>query len=127
MNKARVLVIDDDPNIRRTLHIGLSKAGYETFEARDGEEAFRLWQEKGAELVIADLHMPQKNGLEVILKLRAQSPSTPVIAISDGGRTKQIELLGDAKLLGAVRSIAKPFTLEEILAAVKEELDASRE
>jgi DNA-binding response OmpR family regulator len=81
----------------------------------------------GADLVIADLHMPYKNGLEVILELRAQSPSTPVIAISDGGRTKQIELLGDAKLLGAVRSLAKPFTIEQMLAAVQEELDKSRE
>jgi DNA-binding response OmpR family regulator len=81
----------------------------------------RLWRAEGADLVITDLHMPAKNGLEVIMELRAHSPSIPVIAITDGGRTKQVELLGDAKLLGAARILAKPFRLEEILAAVDEE------
>jgi DNA-binding response OmpR family regulator len=111
------------PSIRQTLRIALSKAGYEVLEARDGAEAVRLWKDTGADLVIADLHMPDKNGLEVILELRAQSPSTPIIAMSDGGRTKQIELLGDAKLLGAVRTVGKPFSLDEMLTAVRQELE----
>lgn len=121
--KRRILVADDDPSIRQTLRIALSKAGYEVLEARDGAEAVRLWKDTGADLVIADLHMPDKNGLEVILELRAQSPSTPIIAMSDGGRTKQIELLGDAKLLGAVRTVGKPFSLDEMLTAVRQELE----
>lgn len=125
--RGRILVIDDDPSIRQTLHIALTKAGYEVFEARDGEEATRLWRARGADLVITDLHMPDKNGLEVIIELRAHSPSTPIIAMSDGGRTKQIWLLGDAKLLGAVRTIAKPFTLGEMLTAVEQELDRKPE
>jgi DNA-binding response OmpR family regulator len=121
--KRRILVADDDPSIRQTLRIALSKAGYEVLEARDGAEAVRLWKDTGADLVIADLHMPDKNGLEVILELRAQSPSTPIIAMSDGGRTKRIELLGDAKLLGAVRTVGKPFSLDEMLTAVRQELE----
>lgn len=124
MLKKRVLIVDDDPGITRTLQIALSKAGYDVTEALDGQEALRLWREHGADLVIADLHMPDKNGLEVIMELRAFSPSTPVIAISDGGRTKQMGLLGDAKLLGAVRTVPKPFTLEEMLAAVAQELSS---
>jgi len=80
---------------------------------------------RGRILVIDD--MPDKNGLQVIMELRAHRASTPIIAMSDGGRTKQIEILGDAKLLGAVRIVAKPFTLEEMLTAVQQELDRKRE
>jgi DNA-binding response OmpR family regulator len=121
--RQRILVVDDDPSIRETLRIALSKAGYEVLQARDGEEATRLWRDQGADLIITDLHMPDKNGLEVIMELRAHSPSTPIIAMSDGGRTTQIGLLGDAKLLGAVRTVAKPFSLDEMLTAVRQELE----
>jgi DNA-binding response OmpR family regulator len=120
---ARILVIDDDQSIRRTLAIALGKAGYQVLEAGDGAEAMRLWREQGADLIITDLHMPDKNGLEVIMELRAFSRSIPIIAMSDGGRTAQFGLLGDAKMLGAVRSVAKPFRLEEMLNAVAQELD----
>jgi len=119
----RILVVDDDPTICRTLQIGLGKAGYEVVEARDGDGAMRLWRDVGADLVIADIHMPKKSGLELIKELRALSPSTPVIAMTDGGRSKNFNPLSYSKLLGAVRTIAKPFTLEEMLAMVKQELD----
>ena len=121
-NQRRILVVDDDPGIRRTLQIGLAKAGYDVFEARDGEEATRLWRDTGADLVIADIHMPKKSGLELIMELRTHSSSTPVIAMTDGGRSKNFNPLSYSKLLGAVRTIAKPFTLEEMLAMVKQEL-----
>ena len=121
--KQRILVVDDDPGICRTLQIGLGKAGYDVFAARDGDEATRLWRDTGADLVIADIHMPKKSGLELIIELRALSPSTPVIAMTDGGRSKNFNPLSYSKLLGAVRTIAKPFTLEEMLAMVKQELD----
>ena len=124
--RGRILVIDDDPSIRQTLGIALTKAGYKVLQARDGAEGTHLWREQGADLVITDLHMPDKNGLEVIMTLRAHSPSTPIIAMSDGGRTKQIGLLGDAKLLGAVRTIVKPFKLGEMLIAVKQELEGAQ-
>lgn len=121
--KQRILVVDDDPGICQTLHIGLGKAGYEVVEARDGDGAMRLWREIGADLVIADIHMPKKSGLEVIIELRALSPSTPVIAMTDGGRSRNFNPLSFSQLLGAVRAIAKPFTLEQMLAMVREELD----
>jgi len=121
--KQRILVVDDDPGICRTLQIGLGKAGYEVVEARDGDGAMRLWRDIGADLVIADIHMPKKSGLEVIIELRALSPSTPVIAMTDGGRSKNFNPLSYSKLLGAARTIAKPFTLEEMLAMVKQALD----
>lgn len=122
MTKRRILVIDDDATIRQTLDIALTKAGYEVLQARDGEEATRLWRDTGADLVIADIWMPKKGGLQVIRELRAHSPSTPVIAMTDGGRAKNFNPLSYSRLLGAVRTIAKPFTLEEMLAMVKQEL-----
>lgn len=122
MTKQRILVVDDDPSICRTLQIGLAKAGYEVFEARDGEEAARLWRETGADLVIADIYMPNKSGLQLIMELRDQSPSTPVIAMSDGGQTKNLNPMSYAEVLGAVQTIAKPFTLEKMVAMVNKEL-----
>lgn len=124
MAQQRILVVEDDPSIRRTIQIALSRAGYQVIEARDGHEAMRLWRDQGADLVITDLHMPDKNGIEVIMELRAVSPSPPIVAMTDGGRSKQIGLLGDAKLLGAVRVVAKPFKLEEMLAVVDQALRA---
>jgi DNA-binding NtrC family response regulator len=120
--RRRILVIDDDPGIRQTLHIALTKAGYDVLGARDGEEAIRLWHDQGADLVIADIYMPKKSGLQVIKELQAHSPSPPVIAITDGGRTKNLNPLSHAELMGAVRTIAKPFTLEKMLAEVERAL-----
>lgn len=119
MTKQRILVADDDPGIRRTLGIALTQAGYQVVEARNGDEALRLWRDQGADLVITDLHMPERNGLEVLMELRRASPSLPIVVMSDGGWSKQIEVLGDAKLLGAIRTLEKPFSLNEMLAVVK--------
>jgi DNA-binding response OmpR family regulator len=122
MTKRRILVVDDDPSICETLRIGLGKAGYRVSEARDGEEGLRLWREAGADLVIADVYMPNKSGLQLIMELQAESPSTPVIAMSDGGRSKNLNPMSYAEVLGAVQTIAKPFTLEDMLALVNKEL-----
>jgi len=123
MTKQRILVVDDDVSIRQALDIALTKVGYEVRQARDGEEATRLWRDSGADLVIVDIWMPKKGGLQVLRELRAHSPSTPVIAMTDGGRSRNLNPLSYSKILGAVRTIAKPFTLEGMLAMVKQELD----
>jgi len=123
MTKQRILVVDDDVSIRQALDIALTKVGYEVLQARDGEEATRLWRDSGADLVIVDIWMPKKGGLQVLRELRAHSPSTPVIAMTDGGRSRNFNPLSYSKILGAVRTIAKPFTLEGMLAMVKQELD----
>jgi two-component system, chemotaxis family, chemotaxis protein CheY len=122
MPKRRILVADDDPGIRRTLQIGLEKAGYEVIEARDGEEAARLWREDGVDLIIADIYMPNKSGLQLIMELRAHNSTIPVIAMSDGGRSQNLNPLIYSEVLGSVRTIAKPFSLEDMVAMVKAEL-----
>jgi DNA-binding response OmpR family regulator len=122
MPKRRILVADDDPSIRRTLQIGLVKAGYEVIEARDGEEATLLWREDGVDLIIADIYMPNMSGLQLIMELRSRNSTIPVIAMSDGGRNQNLNPLIYSEVLGSVRTIAKPFSLEDMVAMVKEEL-----
>jgi two-component system, chemotaxis family, chemotaxis protein CheY len=122
MTRARILVVDDDPSICGMLQAGLGKAGYELLIARDGEEASRLWRETGADLVIADIYMPHRSGLQLIMEVKDQSPTTPIIAISDGGRTENLNPLRYAEVLGRVRTLAKPFALDALLALVRQEL-----
>jgi len=120
----RVLIVDDDPSIRRTLQILLSQPGYSLTQASDGSEAVRLWRAHGGDLVITDLHMPEKNGIETIIELLTHSPGTRIIAMSGGGQTKRLDLLGDAAMLGAVLTIEKPFTIDEMMAVVGRALAA---
>jgi DNA-binding NtrC family response regulator len=118
----RIMVVDDDPGIRRALHLLLSRAGYRVIQARDGLEALRMWRDHGGDLVITDLHMPEKNGIETILELLTHSPGTRIIAMSGGGQTKRLDLLANTTMLGAVLTIEKSFTLSEMLTLVKQAL-----
>ena len=114
----RILIVDDDASIRRTLHLLLSKAGYEVIQASDGSEAVRLWREHGGDLVITDLHMPEKDGIQTIVELLSHTPGIRIIAMSGGGQTKRLNLLGNMALLGSILTIEKPFTLDEMITAV---------
>lgn len=121
----RILIVDDDPGIRRVLQVLLTQSGYQVTQASDGFEALRLWREHGGDLVITDLHMPEKNGIETILELLTHSPGMRIIAMSGGGQTKRLDLLGNATMLGAVFTLEKPFTLPEILSLVKRALNGA--
>lgn len=118
----RIMVVDDDPGIRRALHILLSRAGYRVTQARDGMEALRLWRDTGGDLVITDLHMPEKDGIEMIVELMSHTPGIRIIAMSGGGQTRRLDLLGNATMLGAVLTIEKPFTLNEMMSTVRRAL-----
>jgi DNA-binding NtrC family response regulator len=119
----RIMVVDDDAGIRRTLQILLSKAGYEVMQACDGSEAVRLWRDRGGDLVITDLHMPEKDGIQTIIELLSHSPGIRIIAMSGGGQTKRLDLLGNMALLGSVHTIEKPFTLAEMMTVVHRALN----
>jgi DNA-binding NtrC family response regulator len=125
MNKRsgqRILVVDDDPGIRRSLQALLKKAGYQVMQASDGSEAVRLCRDQGADLVITDLHMPKKDGIETIVELLSHTPGTRIIAMSGGGQTKRLGLLGNVALLGSVLTIEKPFTFAEMMSLVSRAL-----
>jgi DNA-binding NtrC family response regulator len=117
-NRRRIMVVDDDAGIRRSLHTLLSRAGHEVLQAANGLEAIQLWRNGGADLVITDLHMPQKDGIQTILELLTHTPGVPIIAMSGGGQTKRLDLLGNVTLLGSVLTIEKPFTLGEMMSMV---------
>jgi DNA-binding response OmpR family regulator len=124
--KLRVLVVDDDSSIRSSLAKMLTIAGYEVVLAEDGLEAARLWRERPADLVLLDLFMPEKDGLETIVELRAQSADVPIIAMSGGGARTKMDLLPDAKLLGATMTIEKPYLPSEVMQLVDKALMGRR-
>ncbi len=124
---ALILVVDDDNQIRRMLRRILEKEGYEVVEAIDGDEAMRIYQERPVDLVITDLIMPKKEGIETIIELRRIFPEVKIIAISGGGRVGPAIYLTMAEKLGASRIFTKPFEKDELLAAVKELVPAQPE
>jgi CheY-like chemotaxis protein len=123
----RILVIDDEPGIRELLRDMLETEGHVVCEAADGAMALRRWREHSAEeaidLIITDMLMPEKDGIEVIREIRQLAPKTKVIAISGGSPLMNIKLLEIANRLGAIRTIAKPFSLETLLNTVRSAFD----
>ena len=124
---ARILIIDDEAALRDVLARLLEREGHEVFTAGDGVDGLRVWREHGAAVVILDIHMPRSDGIETLVQLRALAPELPVIVISGGDQTRALGLLSDARLLGATRTLAKPFSLSELTAAVNGVLGAGGE
>ena len=116
----QILVIEDDFAVRELILQTLSKAGYEVIAAGDGVEGLNLFREKNPALVITDIVMPQKEGLQTIIELRQESPGVKVIAMSGGGRYCNADYLKLARKFGASRTVSKPFMREEMLTAVRE-------
>lgn len=117
---SRILVIEDDAIVRELLQDILAHAGYEVVGARDGKEGIRLYRNEPADLVITDLIMPEKEGIETIMELRRDFPHLKSIAISGGGHISPSTYLEIAKQFGVQRTFAKPFLPDEILEAVRE-------
>jgi DNA-binding response OmpR family regulator len=120
IDMARILVIDDDEMLRRAVRVVLELAGYNVIEAADGEAGLRLHREQGAEVVLVDIFMPQRDGLEFIRQLRAEVPQARVIAMSGGGQIGRIDMLRAAAIFGASRTLRKPFEPRELLGAIGE-------
>ncbi len=115
---ARVLVIDDEQLVLATLNGILSRAGYEVLTARDGAQGLATLESHAVDLVITDIIMPEKEGIEIIVELRQQRPNLPIIAISGGGRMNQVDILAIAEKLGANEVFAKPVQPAALCAAV---------
>jgi CheY-like chemotaxis protein len=116
----RILVIEDEDQMRKLLRQVLVDAGYEVEEASDGLEGIELYRENPADLIITDMIMPKKEGMEIILDLKLEFPEVKIIAISGGGRVGPEPYLQVAEGFGAERVFTKPFEIKELLEAVKE-------
>lgn len=119
----RILVIEDDAEVREFLREMLQRAGYEVVEASNGIEAAGVCRGRSPDLVISDILMPEKDGIETILELRRDSPDVKIIAISGGGRIGPGDYLHVAENLGVQHTFTKPFDRKEMLETIRELLD----
>lgn len=119
----RVLIIDDDEQIRVLLKQMMEWAGFDVLVAENGRIAMQLQSEKPADLVITDLIMPEQEGLETISRLKKEYDNIKIIAISGGGRIGPEAYLPAALELGADKVFSKPFDVQEVVTTVKELLD----
>ena len=115
---ARILIIDDEPQIRSMLKLMLERDGYEVVEAPDGVEGIKAYRQHPADLIITDLIMPNKDGIGMIIDLKKEFPEVKIIAMSGGGLNKPDGYLKGAKKLGASCTLTKPIDREEILRVV---------
>jgi CheY-like chemotaxis protein len=130
----KILVIDDEETMRNVLIEILEREDYDVEVACNGDEGLALLREKGADLVITDIIMPGKNGVETVGDIRTEFPDTRIIVISGGGNVtpmdyepsaiKTAAYLASASVAGADVTLAKPFERKELLDAVRELVDA---
>jgi CheY-like chemotaxis protein len=122
---ARILVIDDDDAVRLTIRRVLERAGHAVEMAVNGLDGLRLFKKAPHDLVITDLYMPEKEGIETILELRDERPDLLILAVSGGILGDKSGPLTDAELFGASATLAKPFTPDELQSTVARLLDSA--
>ncbi len=114
----RILIIDDDNQLRGMLRTMIEKEGYEAEDAPDGEVGMKLQEENPFDLIITDIIMPNKEGIAVITDIKSTYPDVKIIAISGGGRIVPNDYLGIAEKLGADVTLSKPFERVRLLNAI---------
>lgn len=122
---AKILVVDDDRVVRTMVADMLVRDKHEVLAAADGTQAWKILAESPVDLIVTDLVMPEKNGIDLIMDLKINHPKVPIVAISGGGGiTGRFDYLPIAKLLGAKSILRKPFHMKELITAVSEALTA---
>jgi DNA-binding response OmpR family regulator len=119
----RILVVDDDDKVRQAICDALELNGHEIVAAGNGLRALESFSAGAFDLVITDIVMPEKEGLETIIELRGLSPDLAILAISGGGSFVPGGYLKSALMLGADKALEKPFSLSLLLETVDELLD----
>ena len=117
MNAARkrLLIVEDDADMRLSLKLALEMAGYITEVAADGREALAIQKQRPADILITDIFMPETDGFEVIDAVRRGFPQTRIDVVSGGARLAQREYLLDAALMDVHAILPKPFDVETLL------------
>lgn len=122
---ATILVIDDDAQVRTLIVHMLEREHHRVVEAHNGSEGIRHFEKLGIDLVITDILMPEKDGIEVIREIRKLNPDVKMVAISGGGQLGADQYLKLAEKLGAQHTLLKPFKREELLNIVRGSLNDS--
>jgi len=120
----RILVIDDDGDVREYIRRTLERRGYPVFEAANGKEAMAMAVQDKFDLVIIDMLMPMMDGAETILHLRSLAEEPKIIAISGGSTTLTAEVCHRvAEMAGAARTLCKPVDKKSLISCVQQLLD----
>ena len=122
---SKIMIVDDDLQIRNMLRLTLEREGYDVCEAEDGMAAVAPYAKKDIDLVITDIVMPEKEGIELIMELKGIDPEVRIIAISGGGRINPEDYLKWARRFGVERTFSKPVDRQKLLEAVAEQLAAA--
>ena len=117
---AKILVIDDDEQVLDMLYESLTREGFDVLKASNGEQGLRIYRQEPVDLIITDIIMPEKEGIETIIELRQDFPDVKIIAMSGGGRIGTKDYLHLAKIFGVQRTFTKPVAREQLLDAIKE-------
>jgi DNA-binding response OmpR family regulator len=115
----RILVIDDEPALRELIRRMLEPAGHQVIEAPDGKAGMKAFKAQQFDVVVTDVVMPEKEGIETIMEMRRLNQTMRIVAISGGGRIKNMDFLKLARGLGADATLPKPFRKDELLAVVE--------
>jgi CheY-like chemotaxis protein len=111
----RLLVVDDDADMRLTLKLSLELAGYTVEVAANGREAIEVQRSRPADVLITDIFMPDADGFEAIDAFRGEFPGTRIIVVSGGAQFSKRDYLPDAALIGVDATLQKPFEIETLL------------
>jgi DNA-binding NtrC family response regulator len=116
---AKVLIIDDEEGIRNVLQRTLVAVGFEVIAAETGEEGTNVFRRERVDIVVVDMVLPKKDGVETIMDIRRGFPQAKFIAMSG---EKNSEMLGLAEKVGAQKRLTKPFTRQQLIGAIEEVL-----
>jgi DNA-binding NtrC family response regulator len=121
----RILIIDDEAPVRKMLQEALNGEGYHVREAANGLEALRIQSDAPSDLIVIDMLMPHMEGIETIMEFPRRWPGVKVLAISGGSKKFGFDILYVAKQLGAADTLEKPFSLPQMLRAIRKISNAS--
>lgn len=116
---AKILIADDDPEILKFLTTILTLEGHQIKAVADGEMAVQAAAKEKFDLIITDIIMPNKEGIETIMEIKEMSPTMRILAISGGGRQGRMDFLRMAEMVGAYEVLAKPFEPRDLLKKIE--------
>jgi len=122
---ARILIVEDDNQVRKMMRLSLEACGHQVSEAENGEEAVESCAACLPDLMITDILMPVESGLMAIARVRKLSEELPILAISGGGRNGRLNFLSTARTFPNVRTLGKPFDNKSFIRMVEELLGGS--